>query len=130
MPGREIDAALSLLDRQIIDKDGYMAGNVDDLELTVPDSGGPPYVSAILAGPGALGNRVGGRLGKWLESVQERLHDENHPGPARISFGVVKRISDHVELAVEREGLEVNLLEEWTRDHVIAKIPGADRAAE
>ncbi len=28
---RVIDAGLNLLDRQIIDKDGMMSGNVDDL---------------------------------------------------------------------------------------------------
>jgi len=53
-----IDAALNLLDRQIVDKDGRMAGTVDDLGLT-EDPKGPPYVTAILAGPGALARQVG-----------------------------------------------------------------------
>lgn len=34
---RRLDAALELLDRQLLDKDGTPAGKVDDLELT--DSG-------------------------------------------------------------------------------------------
>ena len=69
----EIDAALNLLDRQIVDKDGRMAGTVDDLELT-EEPNGAPYVTAILAGPGALSRQLGGRVGRWLESVHERLH--------------------------------------------------------
>jgi len=52
------------------------------------------------------------------------------PGPARISFGVVKRINNHVELTVRREDLENQELEVWVRDHVIAHIPGASHAPE
>jgi hypothetical protein len=52
---QRLDAALELLDRQLLDRDGTPAGKVDDLELT--DSGEglkQPYVTAILTGPGAL----------------------------------------------------------------------------
>jgi hypothetical protein len=130
-PGRMIDAGLQLLDRQILDSEGWMAGNVDDLELTFPEEGtGPPIVTAILAGPGALARRIGGRLGAWIESVQVRLHPNEQPGPARISFGVVKRFDNHVELSVPKEELEVDLLERWVREHIIEKIPGADRSPE
>nr|MBA3690092.1 hypothetical protein [Actinomycetota bacterium] len=62
MTGRTIDAGLSLLDRQIIDVNDRFAGKVDDLELTAPQEGAP-YVTAILAGPGSLSRRIGGRLG-------------------------------------------------------------------
>jgi sporulation protein YlmC with PRC-barrel domain len=126
-----VDAGLSLLDRQIVDKDGMMAGKVDDLELSFPDEGdGPPVVTAILSGPGALARQMGGRLGRWLESVHAQLHPAEQPGPARISFGVVKRITNHVEIAVSRNDLDVSRFEKWVRDHVIAKIPGAEHEAE
>src|SRR2546426_5894659 len=46
--GRPVDAGLDLLDRQLIDPDGRMAGNVDDLELAIPTEGGRPVVTAIL----------------------------------------------------------------------------------
>ncbi|MCU1374569.1 MAG: hypothetical protein JWO68_1855, partial [Actinomycetia bacterium] len=32
-PARRLWATLSLLDRQMLDRDGHMAGNVDDVEL-------------------------------------------------------------------------------------------------
>jgi len=128
--GRMIDAGLQLLDRQIIDVNGEMAGNVDDLELTFPDEGtGPPIVTAILAGPGALSRRIGGRLGSWLESVHERLHPHPDPGPARIPFGVVKKFNAAVELTLPRAELEVDRLEKWVRDTIISKIPGAENEA-
>jgi hypothetical protein len=129
MAGRKIDAGLRLLDHQILDVDGAMAGNVDDLEFTWPE-GGAPYVSAILAGPGSLSRRVGGRLGAWIESVHHRLHPEAEPGPASISWGVVHEVGSAVRLSVSKEGLEVDRLERWTREHVIDRIPGSDRAPD
>lgn len=130
--GRTIDAALSLLDRQIEDCDGGMAGKVDDLELTLPEdpAGGPPVVTAILAGPGALAHRLGGRLGLWLESVHARLHPSKAAAPARIPFGVVKRVEATVELSVPKGDLELSRFEDWVRDTFIGRIPGAERAAE
>lgn len=126
--GRMIDAGLQLLDRQILDSEERMAGNVDDLEFTLPEEGtGLPIVTAIYAGPGALARRIGGRLGKWIESVHARLHPHENPGPARIPFGVVKRINDHIELSVPKDELEIERFERWTRERIIDKVPGADQ---
>jgi hypothetical protein len=127
--GRRLYAALQLLDRQILDADSMMAGKVDDLEFEQPYEA-DPYVTAIWSGLGALGPRLGGRLGRWFTAGHRRLHPDPEPGPARISFGVVKRISNHVELTVRREDLENQELEVWVRDHVIAHIPGASHAPE
>ena len=124
-----IDAALNLLDRQIVDKDGRMAGTVDDLELT-DDPKGPPYVTAILAGPGALARQVGGRFGRWLESIHQRLHPSEQAGPPRIAFGIVRKIYDHVEVIVSREELDITRFEDWVRDRLIKRIPGAEHEAE
>ena len=130
MSGRVLEAGLQLLDRQLIDKDGRLAGKVDDLELAVPSGGGPPVVPAILSGPGALSRRIGGRFGAWLEAVANRLRDGDDRHPARVSFGVVKRIGSAVELSVAKADLESNRLEAWTRDHLIGHLPGAGDAPE
>jgi hypothetical protein len=127
--GRHLYAALQLLDRQILDADSMLAGKVDDLEFEQSNKG-YPYVTTILSGLGALGPRLGGRLGRWFTAVHRRLHPDPEPGPARISFGVVKRIDNHVELTVRREDLENQELEAWVRDHVIAHVPGASHAPE
>jgi hypothetical protein len=125
MSGRILEAGLHLLDRQLIDADGRLAGKVDDLELEVPEGGGPPVVTAILSGPGALSRRIGGRTGAWLEAVANRLRGGDDPRPARVSFAVVKRVESAVNLSVATSELETNRLEAWTRDHLIAHIPGA-----
>jgi sporulation protein YlmC with PRC-barrel domain len=128
--GRSLDAALNLLDRQLVDSDGRLAGTVDDLELTFPAGGGPPLVTAILAGPGALSRRIGGRLGAWLEGVANRLREGDETRPARVPFGVVKEIGSSIDLHVAKAELETERLEAWTRDHLIGKIPGAGVAPD
>ena len=130
MAGRVLDAGLHLLDRQLVDRDGRLAGKIDDLELTIPDGGGPPLVTAILAGPGALGRRIGGRLGAWVEAVANRLRSGEDRRPSRISFAVVKRIGSAIELSAPKAELETDRLEAWTRDHVIGRLPGASDAPD
>jgi sporulation protein YlmC with PRC-barrel domain len=130
MAGRILEAALQLLDRQLVDKDGRLAGKVDDLELTFPDGGGPPLVTAILAGPGALSRRVGGRLGAWLEAVANRLREGDDRRPARVPFSAVTEIGSAIRLRVAKAELETDRLEAWTRDRIIGKLPGAGHAPD
>jgi hypothetical protein len=118
-----MSAGLSLLDRQLVDPDGRMAGKVDDVGLTFGETGAP-IATEILGGPGALARRIGGRLGAWIASVHARLQGGSRD-PAAISFGVVASIDDHVTLTVSREQLATFEFEEWARDHVIRKIPGS-----
>lgn len=125
-PGRTLDAGLHLLDRQLLDCDQRMVGKVDDLELTRSDDpDGLPVLSAILAGPGALAGRLGGRLGAWVASVHDRLHPETAPGPTRVPFGVVKHITQAVQLSVAKEELGISGFEDWVREHLIVRIPGS-----
>ncbi len=132
--GRIIDAGTHLLDRQISDKDGELVGKVDDLELTFPEGGAPgaspPFVSAILAGPGALGPRLGGGVGRVVSGTHAILHPSTRPGPARIAFGVVTKVAANIELAVSRDELDVVRVENWVREHIISKIPGAQHAPQ
>jgi hypothetical protein len=128
--GREIDAALHLLDRQVMDPADHMVCKVDDLELTEPEGGGAPYVTAILAGPAALAPRLGGLLGRWVLAVQQRLHPAEEPLPARIDFGVVDEVASRIRISRRREDLTVNAFEDWCRENVIAKLPGAGHASE
>jgi hypothetical protein len=127
--GRRLDAGLHLLDRQLVDRDGNLAGKVDDLELTESDDG-PPRVTAILAGPGALAGRFGGRLGHWLEDISNRLREGDENRPARIPFGLVADIGNLIRLAADRTELETDRVERWVRERVIGRIPGAGDAPE
>jgi hypothetical protein len=120
MSGRVLDAVVHLMDRQVVDPDDRMVCNVDDLELTFPDDGGPPYVSAILAGPAALAPRIGGPFTHWFGEK-----------PGRVSFGVVDEVGSRVRIALHRDEVpQVTRVDDWIRDNVIAHLPGADHASE
>ena len=115
-----------LLDRQIVDLAGDLVGKVDDVELSVDDEG-VPHVAALLAGPQALGRRLGGRLGRWVSGVAGRLHPAENPDPLRIAGDLVANDvarDNVVKLSVRRELLTEPALELGLREHVIARIPG------
>ena len=123
--GRVLDAGLELLDRQILDPDGRMAGNVDDLTLSWREEAGPPFVSEILAGPGALSRRLGGRLGRWIGAIHGRLQDQHLEGPASMGFGIVSTLDEAVHVTVGYEDLPTYAVESWVRKRIVGRIPGA-----
>lgn len=123
--GRRYDAALHLLDRQIVDPDGRLAGNVDDLEF-VEDGGGRLVLAALLTGPGALGPRLGGeQLGRWVVAIWRRLHPAEDPSPGRIPMEEVTHIDSAVHVARRNTELPTQGFEQWVLDHVISRIPGS-----
>jgi hypothetical protein len=129
MTGRTLDLSLHLLDRQVVDTDGGMVCNVDDVELTVPDGGGAPYVSAILCGPGALGPRVGGLLGRWMVAAHRHLGRYRTDEPDRIGFDLVTDIGSSITVARTRAELGIALGEELIHDYLVDRLPGAGHAS-
>jgi sporulation protein YlmC with PRC-barrel domain len=101
-----LDAALHLQDRQVVDSDGMMVCNVDDLEIT--DGGGRELaVTGLLVGPAALVPRFSGRLGGWLRETWRRLGVQyaGRELPMRIGLDLVEHIGSDVRVRVRREGL-------------------------
>ena len=121
-----LNVGLSLLDRQIVDCNERQVANVDDLEA-VFDAEGRPYLVTILCGPGAWGPRLGGRLGRWIIAVWQRLHPAVEPGPARIPMNVVAKINSAVHLSVPRTSTTAISIDKWVDQYVISRIPGAGR---
>ena len=117
-----------LLDRQILDRDGEPVGKVDDVELALA-ADGTPYVAALLVGQQALGERIGGALGRWMADVARRLAPDRGRGPIRIPYDLVAELTSAVNLSVRRDVLPDPALETWLRDHLVARIPGATDAS-
>ncbi|MCA1824082.1 MAG: hypothetical protein ABR520_10150 [Mycobacteriales bacterium] len=124
-----LDAALQLLDRQVVDPDDRQLCNIDDLEFT-EQRGGAPYVTAILYGPGALAGRFHGVFARFLRGIHRRMHPDERPQPARIEFSKVQAVDSRVVVAHNAAVGHPALFEVWVRDNVIAKIPGSAHAAE
>jgi sporulation protein YlmC with PRC-barrel domain len=127
--GRVYDAYLHLLDRQVVDPDGELISKVDDVELELSDDG-PPYVTALLTGPAALGPRIGGQLGRAMVAVQARLHGAGGPGPGRIPIHLVTDIGSAITVSARPADLPIRGLEDWVRTRIIDRIPGASDAPE
>jgi hypothetical protein len=117
-----------LLDRQVVDSHGVMAGRVDDVEFTDPAPGALPVLTALLCGSTAFGPRVGGRLGTWWLSVGRRLRPVVDSYPNRIPLAVVEAVDrDEVRLAAPRDQLDSYRFRAWVQEKVIGRIPGSGR---
>ena len=120
--GRQLDLELHLLDRQIVDRDGRRICNVDDLELEI-GADGHPYVTGILVGSRALGQRMRGRIGHWIYAISARLADTDEL--PRIGFEHVTGIGEDITVSRSRDELRIDPLERWVNDNVITRIPGS-----
>ena len=130
MTGRHLYAALHLLDRQLVDADGHLCGNVDDLELTETDEG-MVYVSALVSGPGALWYRLGRRrLGGWWRDHIGVLMGATDPDPDRIPIRHVADIGSAITISLDAATLPSLATEHWVRDHIIGHIPGSRHDAD
>jgi hypothetical protein len=129
VPGRRYDAVLHVLDRQMVDPDGKLVAKVDELELTELGDG-RLTLTAVLTGPGALGPRLRGRVGQLVVAGWRRVHPAEDPQPGRIPFRDVVRIDSAVHLARHRRDLGVDGFEDWVRDHIVTRLPGAGHDPE
>ncbi|MFE0774270.1 hypothetical protein [Streptomyces sp. NPDC058861] len=127
-PGRAYSARFHLLDRQVVDGDDRPVCKVDDLELR-PGSDGRPVVTGVLVGPAALAPRLGGKTARWLAAVQRRLSVGRGEGPARLAFDHVTGIGAVIRVDLPEEDVKVHALEDWTRENVIGRLPGAGHAS-
>lgn len=96
------DAALHLLDRQIVDDRGRMVGKVDDVELTErPD--GTLEVTGLLLGPPALLPRLSTRAFELWQLAEPHRADREKPG--RIDIAHVTALTSAVRLGSGRQGI-------------------------
>lgn len=121
----EYPLALRLLDHQIESPDGAAIANVDDIELQLRD--GKIVATALLCGPGALGERLPGRIGAWTVATWRRLCGEQPAVPIRIPLSEVQTIGSAVILTPEASrAVQQQLgLEVWLRVHLIERLPGS-----
>jgi hypothetical protein len=124
--GRTLDINLHLLDRQVVGQDRRMVCKVDDLEFE-RGADGALYIAKILVGPRARARRTPGRLGRWIYSVADRLSTAEI---ASIDMALVQDIDSAVTVSATVDELDVNPLEDWVREYVIARIPGSRHAGE
>lgn len=123
---------IALLDQQMLDAEDRPIGRVDDLELAVGHDGGVPTVEAILTGAEALGDRLGGAVGRGMAAVAARLRPRgDDAGPARIPARLIAGVEPMVTLVVPLRDLpHVARLERWLAHHLVERLPGAGDARD
>ncbi|UDY24937.1 hypothetical protein [Nocardioides sp. Kera G14] len=94
-----IDAALRLMDRQIIDSEGRLVGKVDDVELAF--SGERLRVAAFLVGGAVWLPRISDRLATQWHLLAPAQPDRDEPWG--IPLDLVAEIDSAVHLRVPRE---------------------------
>jgi hypothetical protein len=101
------DAALHLLDRQVVDRENLAVCKVDDLEISFYDDGSPPAVTRVLTGNAALVPRMSSRTGHLLRERWISLGIQYAERDVPLAFGLdlIAHIGSAVELSVSREGL-------------------------
>jgi sporulation protein YlmC with PRC-barrel domain len=119
--------AREVLDKEIVDCDGFKAGKVDDLLLAV-HAGEPPIVRAIVTQHGAVARQFGGtitRVSGWLR--RRILGFEPDVAPVEIPWERVRRIdvTVHVDLDRHHDGLMRSEQAVW--DRWISRLPWARR---
>ena len=100
------DAALHLLDRQVVDSEGRLVCKVDDIELTAaPDGSLVP--TGILVGLPALLPRFGRHVGGVLSRTHTRIFEAqaHRSVPDVIDLDLVSEVTSEVHLSVPRAGL-------------------------
>ncbi|WP_017574028.1 hypothetical protein [Nocardiopsis halotolerans] len=123
--GTTFRIGFTVLDRQIVDRDGGHVGKADDVEFS-REGEGPPTMTALLTDTAALGPRLSGRLGKLWRTVLSRLRPFDHDEPVRIPVGDVEVFSPTTRLSTPApEGSRA--AERWLGRNVISRIPGARR---
>jgi hypothetical protein len=129
VPARRLWANLHLLDRQLVDRDGALCGNVDDVELAETPEGAL-IVVGLRSGSGALVRRLGARLlGDWLERAHKGVDDDGRDHTV-VPLARVAEIGPNIRISLDRTELASEHVERWVRDHIIEHIPGAERVAE
>ncbi|WFE39759.1 hypothetical protein [Micromonospora sp. WMMD998] len=123
-----VQLAKQLLDRQIVDVEGRLVGRVDDVAFALDDAG-YPYVDCLLTGQGALGQRIGGTIGRLLVAVADRFTDDPPAPSRRVPLATVARVDSAVRLRCRAAELPPSPVETWLRRHLIERIPGAFRAS-
>ncbi|TPM90581.1 hypothetical protein [Mesorhizobium sp. B2-1-3A] len=113
-----------LLDKQVVDREQVKIGKVDGLVAELrPDK--PPRIVAIELGSIALARRLGSRPGRRMARLAASMGGKQYGEPHRIAWHKVKDIGIDIEFDIDVRETSIFAWQDWLRDHVIGRIPGA-----
>lgn len=119
--------AREVLDKEILDRDGFKGGKVDDLLLELRGDE-PPAVRAILSQHGALARVLGSRPARWGAWLRTRtLGLGADVAPVEIGWKHVTRIDVTVHIDLNRTDADLLRSERAVWERWISRLPLANR---
>jgi sporulation protein YlmC with PRC-barrel domain len=116
-----------VLDKEMLDRDGYKAGKVDDLVLELRP-GERPLVRAIVTQHGALARLLGRRVERWAAGLRRAvLGFGDEVTPIAIGWEHVTRIDVTVHIDVQRDQVGLLRSERAIWERWICYLPWARR---
>jgi sporulation protein YlmC with PRC-barrel domain len=113
-----------LLDKQVVDRQQTKIGKVDGIVMELRP-GKPPRITSIEIGATTLARRIGPRVGHLVSRVANRLSREGSRTPYRISWDKARDIGVDIECDIDVRDTTIFDWQNWLRDKVICRIPGA-----
>ena len=108
-----------IMDQQVVDADGRLMGKVDGVVLE-PYEGEAARVAGLIIGGTTLLWRIHRGLARWAEA---RLGGEGRI--TYVPWSKVLKVGVDIKVDVVAPRTPAFHWEEWVRDHVIGRIPGA-----
>jgi sporulation protein YlmC with PRC-barrel domain len=115
--GREV------LDQQVIDRHGELMGKVDGIVLQLRERK-PPRVASLVIGGGTAARRIHPGFADWLVRWRRRWGPRDDQ-PFQVSWSLVRKIGIDVQVDVDAKQTPAWAWENWVREHIIGRIPGA-----
>jgi sporulation protein YlmC with PRC-barrel domain len=119
-----MDLLREILDKQVVDREQVKIGKVDGVVAELRQ-GKPPRIVAVELGSITLARRLGTRPGRWMARLAARLGGKCHAEPHRIAWKKVRDIGIDIEFDIDVRQAAIFDWQDWLRDHVIGRIPGA-----
>lgn len=120
--------ARDVLDKEIVDRQGYKAGKVDGILLELTEAGEPPIVRAIVTQQGALARALGhswARLSVWFQDWFLGLPPDTRP--VNLGWEHIAAIDVVVHTDISRREFGMLRSEDAVWDRWIKPLPWADR---
>lgn len=112
-----------VLDKQLHDNGTRNGGRVDGIVLELRD-GKPPRLAYVEVSPITLFERFSRRFAHWYATRLDRKLD-GRGVPFRIPWSRIERRGPTLCLDFDATATPIYALENWLRERIIARIPGA-----
>ncbi|MCA0015725.1 hypothetical protein LB561_30350 [Mesorhizobium sp. B292B1B] len=119
-----MDLLRDILDKQIVDREQVKIGKIDGLVAELR-RGNPPRIVAVELGSVTLARRLGERPGRWMTRLAAAWGGKRRGKPHRIAWTKVQDIGVDIQFDIDVRETSIFAWQDWLRDHIIGRIPGA-----